>query len=652
MSFITLDFETPFEEKKKSGSELCRYSLKNMTYEEYINDPRFKAHGVGIKIDDGPEEYFDTDIATVLSKIFVPGNNHTLLCHNALFDGAILSWYYGLRAERYYCTQAISRAMFAQSPASLASLAERVFPNDLSKRKGKELETVAGLWDLTEEQQEVLGGYCKQDVRLTFEIFAAIWPYFPEAELAILDMTLKMFIHPSFVLDREKVKDYLAGMIENEKALVKASGFPKTILSSNKQFAAKLYTEFSIVVPMKASPTEKNPNNETLALAKDDLEYLEIQAEHPELKNIWDARKAVKSTLERTRCVRLLDHSAPSDSNPEGRIAAPLNYCAAHTKRWGGTNKVNFQNFGRGSPIRYSLYAPEGHKVVVRDLSNIEGRMNAWQCEQEDKLQQFRIGEDIYNLLATDIYGFPVDRKAKVKDSAGNFLDDSGAITDYDNAAYLQYEEGFVGKTAELGLGYQTGANTLWMTLQQKGVNVDKAFAARTVNTWRRKNYKIVAGWKKCERIIFDMASRDLEPYAWKSIIVERGRLRLPNGLYMTYPDLTMVGEEGTGYRNFEYWNGKFMKSIYGGALLENIIQAISRCVMSDMMLRINDRIKSLGAWIALTVHDEIIAIAPTKHADRVYEIMGEEMAIPPSWCNDGTLTLASEGGIADNYSK
>ncbi|TXH11202.1 MAG: hypothetical protein E6R03_14545, partial [Hyphomicrobiaceae bacterium] len=586
----------------------------------------------------------------ILHSTFTPGNTHTMIAHNTMFDGAVLSWYYGLRAERYWDTQGMSRAIWAQCSASLDQLAARLFPDDKTKRKGKELHSVDGLKDLTDEQNKILGGYCVQDADLTFDCFAQMYPYFPNDELEIIDITLQMFIHPAFVLHRQTIIDYMESLHARRAELVKAAGVPKETLSSNKQFSEYLKRVHNIDTPMKES--DSNPGEMTMALAKDDLAFLSLQAKHPELKRIWEARTTVMSNSEITRGKRLLDHAKVSHINPNGLIAGPLSYCGAHTKRFSGTNKVNFQNFKRGSPIRHAMYAPTGHKVLVRDLSNIEGRMNAWFHEQKDKLVKYANNVDIYNELATTIYGYPVDRKALKKNDAGQYLDKKDNVTDNkDHAAKIFDVEGRVGKVAELGLGYQMGATTFLRQLLLEGVSTaDEAFAHKIVKTWRLLNSKIEKGWKRCESVIFDMARKDLEPYQWKCITVEKERLRLPSGLYLTYPGL--VRKDNGHEQWFEYWEGDFMKTLYGGLLDENIIQAISRVVMTTMMLNISRRIKQYGARVVLTVHDEIVVIAPDEHVENVDQIMAEEMSRCPDWCNDGELTLTSEGGHAQNYSK
>ena len=70
------------------------------------------------------------------------------------------------------------------------------------------------------------------------------------------------------------------------------------------------------------------------------------------------------------------------------------------------------------------------------------------------------------------------------------------------------------------------------------------------------------------------------------------------------------------------------------------------------MTLEINKRLLPMGGRTLMTVHDEIVSVAPAAHSQEAYEIMGEVMSTAPAWADDGYLALSSEGGIADNYSK
>lgn len=649
MSFITVDFETFYETRRpadlppvKEGGRL-RFSLIDRTYESYILDPLFQVHCVGIQIDDGePYVVWGDEVRPHLEELFYEGNDHTFLAHNNLFDAAILAWHFKLRAARYQCTKMMAQAIWPHASSSLKNVAKRLFPDDQSLRKGEgQLVQTAGLRtdEIEGENRENFVWYCGQDVNLTFRIYAKLWPVFPDKELDLVDWTVRCFAHPPFELDRERIQRYMDDAQAEIDELIAASGISRTTLSSNKQFAEYLEAEHGIEVQLKSSPTPKNPDNETWALAKNDLPFIDLQEQYPELDHIWKARIAVNSTIGIARAKRMLEHHERL-----GRMALGLNAFAAHTKRWGGTNKVNAQNFPRGGEHRRSILAPEGYVIVVRDQSNIEGRMNAWHANETWKLEAFARGEDLYNDLASEIYGRPVDRKKCIVGNDGEEF-------------YPDFKEGFVGKTAELGLGYQTGGPKLRMTLATSAARVliSLAEAEHIKDTWRRKNQKIVDSWEIAQKIIWDLASKRTKPYEWGVLRVEHQRLVLPSGLALTYPGLK-VDDAESQRPQFTYWNGDYYTNLYGGKVIENVIQALARIVLSDQLLEIDAWLReaypNTEAQVGLTVHDELVAVVPEEHAQEANAHMAEVMTVCPDWCSDGSLVLASEGGIARNYSK
>ncbi|GAA4648127.1 DNA polymerase [Kistimonas scapharcae] len=645
MAFFTLDFETAYRTRKNKGTPGPAVSLKNLTYEEYLRGSwvrngeeikvPFKAHGVGIKID--REDTFwvtHSDLEYALKHHFPKGNKHTVVAHNTMFDGAIMRWVYGVSAETWYDTKGMSQALWPTESASLDALTRRLFPDDKSLWKDKDaLEVSDGYWDLSPEQEKITADYCIQDTDITFNAFAKMWSMgFPQEELKINDITLRMFIERPFEMDHKLLLDHRETYNAEKDRIIAASNWGRTTLASNKQFAARLKKEHGIVIEEVPSPTEKNPDNMKLPLAKDDLEFLELRSAHPELDHIWQGRLAATSNSERTRIDRFLNHGMVSPINPEGHLAQPLNYYAAHTGRWGGTNKQNPQNLGRKSKLRLALRAPKGKKVVVRDLSNIEGRMSAWFCGQDDKLELIASGGDIYNEMATAIYGYPVFRK---------------------NPEHAT--EGFVGKVAELGLGFGMGAakfrHTLLSGAMGMVVDLTEEECRDVVYTYRKKNNMISGMWRRLQGVIADMANPNLEPYEFVCLRVEYQRLVMPNGLSLVYPDLQPI-EHPDAYNEYDYWQGKYRKKLWGGLILENCIQALSRIVMSEAMVRIDAQLKEHDAgMLALTVHDENVAIVDEKDAEWCNQMMDTEMSKTPAWC-DSRLVLATDGGIDDCYSK
>ncbi len=640
MSFVTLDFETYYGTK---------YSLRNLTYEQYMMHKLFHVHGVGIKINRNPTEYIeDKYVKEALHDIFPTGNHHTMLCHNTAFDGTILSWWYGLRAEKYYCTQRISKALWNQSPSSLDALCKRLFPDDSSKWKGKELVKFFNIQRLTPIQQKTMSQYCIQDVDITFLAFEILWAMMPEEELEALDLTLQMFIHPGFVLDRNIVKEHLAVLKTQKTKAIAQSGTTKTILASNPKFVNYIRDTFGLEVPIIHAPTKKNPKNHKRTLAKDDLTCQKFITANPEIKDAFAGRFSVASTQEESRALRFLKHSQALPFKPDGVLAIPLNYAQAHTLRWGGANKINGQNLGRTSPLRRAIKAPEGFNIGVGDLSAIEGRMLAWWAEEPELIYLYNNHIDVYNVYGEKIYGRPIDRKRKI------IIDNI--------ETYPDFIEGHVGKTTVLGLGYQMGANKFKDTLEG-GANggppiiIPFEQAYHIVHkVFRAENPNIIKAWNECESVIRDMLIlNEDESYPWRHLIVERNRLRLPNGMYLNYPGLRHVKPENSNeYPYYEYWQGEYFTKIYPGKLTENIIQALARIIISVQMITINKWLKTEDTEqrVLLTVHDEIVALMRISGIEQRMKTMLEMMTVPPHWCHDDNLTLFAEGGFDVCYSK
>ena len=69
-------------------------------------------------------------------------------------------------------------------------------------RKGEELVTAKGIRDLDPQLETTIAGYCIQDVDLTHAIFQKMAEGYPQSELDLIDMTVRMFVEPQITLDR------------------------------------------------------------------------------------------------------------------------------------------------------------------------------------------------------------------------------------------------------------------------------------------------------------------------------------------------------------------------------------------------------------------------------------------------------------------
>jgi hypothetical protein len=198
-----------------------------------------------------------------------------------------------------------------------------------------------------------------------------------------------------------------------------------------------------------------------------------------------------------------------------------------------------------------------------------------------------------------------------------------------------------------LGLGFQMGAPKFQMTLAKGALGGPPVFfeldrCKDIVNKYRRMNYRIEQGWKKCAAIIEDMAAGRTGKYG--PITWEKETLWLPNGMSLKYPDLRKrVGDKG--WDEWSYQAGDMRAKIYGGLLCENIVQALARIIVGWQMLQISRKYR-----VVMTTHDEVVAMPKTREAQKCFELMTKIMSTPPDWCK--SIPLNCEGGFDVNYSK
>ena len=599
---VTLDFETYYDTK---------VSLTKLTTMDYVRHEKFKVWGVGIKIDHDDTEWYGEDEAEAAIHD-IDWSEATVVCHNTPFDGYILTRYYGVIPKYYIDTAAMNRGLFPGQSARLKDCAIRAFPNDATMRKGEELADAKGIYDLDPELEEAIAGYCIQDLDLTYAIYNQLVDRMPQSDMDIIDMTCRMFCEPKLTVDREALIKFRDDQIATSEAAIAAAGIDRKVLSSNQQFAEYIKNDLGLVPPTKRSPTT---GKDIPALGKNDKAFTQMQKMYPEHQHIWDARKAVKSRINETRAQRFIDAT-----HEDGTISVPLRYYAAHTGRFGGTENINMQNMPRNSELRKALYAPKGQLVFVADLSNIEARMLAWLADEQDLLQQFRNGEDIYSNLASKIYDTPINK--------------------HDHPT-----ERFVGKTAVLGLGYGMGAKKFQATLEAGAMGPPMKFSAQeaqdVVNTYRNTYPGIQNLWTKLELKLANTVNPALSE-EWGCLYFDKHKIHLPNGMALHYNNLDY--DDGT-----LTYETRIKETTWGGRIVENVVQALSRIIVTDAMLRI-EKDTTLDAQVVLTVHDEIVLISQANNPDATMDKLIAHMCTPPSWAED--IPLDAEGGYDLSYSK
>ena len=603
MNIIVLDFETFYSRE---------FSLSKITTEEYIRDDQFEVIGVAVKENDGDTEWFSgTHEETQAYLDRYDWSRSFVVAHNALFDASILSWRFGIRPMAILDTLSMARAIHGSEISN--SLASLVSHYGLGEKGTEVLDALAKKrGDFSPEDLSRYGDYCINDVDLTYRLFNVLIPHFKKTELKLIDITIRMFSEPVLQLNLPLLEQHLEDVRTRKERLLAAVQQDRESLMSNQKFA-ELLKKCNVVPPTKISPTT---GKETLALAKSD-EGFKALADHPDVRvqALVAARLGNKSTLEETRTERFIAIAK------RGEMPVPLQYYAAHTGRWGGTDKINLQNLpSRGenkNKLKTAIMAPKGYVLIDSDSSQIEARVLAWLAGQHDLVEAFRNGEDVYKIMAAAIY-------AKERDE-------------------ITKDERFVGKTTILGAGYGMGAAKFQAQLKTFNVQISEQEATHIINVYRGTYSMIPDLWKQGQTVIEAMAAGQSAPYGNGCVAVSgRDGILMPNGLYQRYPNLQKILDDN-GKEQFVYSSRKGTNKIYGGKLTENICQGLARCIIGEQMVRIAKRYK-----VVLTVHDAIACIAPESEKDEAKAYVEECMRWVPDWANG--LPLNCEAAYGENY--
>lgn len=634
MEYIKIDFETYYDKD---------YSLKKMTPVEYILDPRFEVIIMSVKRAGREPFCLEGDQIRQFFQILNPEKT-VLISHNALFDMCIVAWHYNFVPKLFSCTLSISRAVFGHVLRSLSL--ESVAAYLGLGVKGHAVKNMVGLRapniKAMGKWQEYVD-YCNNDSVLCEGIWDATVGkgIFPAGELIVLDMVLRAAILPQFELDGNALALHHQNILQDKANLMSIAGLAgqKDVFMSNPQFA-ELLIQHGVEPPMKVSPTT---GRETYAFSKADKEFTDLE-EHPDpmVQALVAARLGLKSTIEETRCERMKNISVLSWPSAflarfglTGPFASlmpmPLRYSGAHTHRLSGDWKLNVQNFPARALINHlkrALRARHGHTVLNIDSSQIEARIVAWLCGEVDLLDQFARGLDPYKIFAAKVFGI-----------------DTSQVT---------AEQRFLGKTSILGLGFGLGWVKFKMQVRVKSLEALKISGKGSeihltdeesmtiVNTYRGTFPGVPNVWKALNNAIPILAGNGGN-FSIGPCVFSKGRISLPNGLYLHYHNLRHTTSDGWVYD----YGGK-PKRLYGGALLENIVQALARIIVMDAAVRIKRRIDHLGIRLALQVHDALAYIPPDELVSTVQPIMQEEMNRDVAWAPG--LVLAAEAHKGPSY--
>lgn len=627
---LVLDFESYFTQA---------YSLKKMSTIEYIKHPMFALTGLAVKVNNDPAAFNPPPDYSVPDTL----NYHTIIVKNAKFDITILKEKWGFVPKHIIDIEDLIRHWDSREKVALEKIV-KVFK---LPAKGDTKQFIGLHWEeMDDTKRSALALYACNDAELEYQLLEILLPKLsnPKIELALARHTLDLYLREKIEFDFNRAVELKGEMDIELGEIVKQSGHTVKEISGDNSFFALLKAALGDEpVPMKQGKNKLIP---ALAQKDDGCKYLLTHSKE-EVRVLMETRQAVSSwPLHIKRINNMTDQAIACG----GKIKIPLKYYGGHTGRWSGTEAINVQNLGgkgrtgKGidpliSGMRSMLRAPEGQKFIIVDSAQIEARILAWLAGQEDLLDGFRKGQDIYSEFASTLFKHTV-RKPRVGDSP-------------DITRQLSIWRGF-GKDAILGCGYGMGADKFYERCRENpdlrplfdSGEYNLAFIQKLIDTYRNTYSKIPTWWYELEKWFkmcikfpqhYTVCARGnpVEIYLWNDN--NTINLQLPSGRILYYCNVR-IDSNGTICDRY----GK----LWGGSLTENIVQAIARDLLGYWILQFEENYLT----VALHAHDEIVALSPEGCEKYNLERAITYMKSAPDWTNG--LPLDAEGEISDVYKK
>lgn len=331
----------------------------------------------------------------------------------------------------------------------------------------------------------------------------------------------------------------------------------------------------------------------------------------------------------------------------DGRLHGEFIGHGAHTGRW-SSKGVQLQNWARiNEPVselmediksydhlrqhmRLCLGNTVNKEFTCADLSQIEARITAWMAGSAWRMEAFANDVDIYARSAEKMFNKEHVSKNDI--------------------------ERYYGKCAELGFGYGGGHQAIKNIQPMFYEEVGEAKVRELVDRWRAANPEISRLWRTLEQTLrASMRTGRQQVICGGAKLTfmydgKHAKIILPSGRALYYRSLhtsaTDRGSSELAYMDYSRGGNAIRVRIWGGVLLENVVQAISRDILVDIMQRVEQRLPD--AECIGTVHDEVWYLN-SPNVD-TFGILLEEMARPISWAYG--LVTKGDGFTSDRYRK
>lgn len=683
---LFLDLETYSETPIKNGTHAYAENAEVMIFAWALNDGE-------VRVEDLTAAPMSKELVDLLHNPSVK-----LIAHNSGFDRTVLRHampQFDLKIERWEDTmvQALSHSL----PGSLDSLCE-IFGIDADKAKDKAGKQLIQLFckprpktskdrratrETHPEKWAEFLAYAKNDILAMRELHKKMpkWNYH-NSELALWHLDQKINDR-GVCIDLDLVQSAIEAV---DKAQVELAKQTREMTNGEVEAATQrdamlkhILSAHNVSLPdMQKSTLERRLNDESLPVAVRELIAIRLQASTTSTAK-YKALSLGTNTDGRLRGT-LQFNGASRTGRWAGRLFQPQNLPRPALKQSVIDEGIEVLKLGcadlfyenvmelTSSAIRGCIQAPKGKKLVITDLSNIEGRGLAWLAGEEWKNQAFRdfdngTGHDLYKLAYAKSFGVSPEDVDK--------------------------EQRQVGKVQELALGYEGGVGAFLTFASAYGLDLD-AMAELAFNSidrsvmneairaweWHKKERRNTFGLKKNTWLVCDSFKRswryahpnisawwsELKNTAIKAILnpgiafpcrkvvmLKKGSwllIKLPSGRFLCYPSARAEIDGRISYMGNNQYTRKWERLYtYGGKLAENITQAFSRDVLAHNM----PTIESEGYEIVLTVHDEVITEA-SDLPEFNHENLSKLLAANPEWASD--LPLAAAGFESYRYKK
>lgn len=595
MTTICIDTETFY-------SDEC--TVKTLGNYNYVRHPDWDCYLVSVAGDNGlryvgPPEKAPWDL------IF--NKEHRLLSHNTGFDEAVIERLaeVGIIPKPEYAVwdDTADLVCYLGVPRSLKASAKILLGAEMSKdvrdnMKGKRFS------DLDDAKQAEVTEYALNDALRTLEIWTKFSDKWPEHERWLSRHT-RIMGNQGLPIDKGRLNQGIEDLTAQlDAALAAVPWYEATGKVLSRKDMDTECAKFGIEVPK--------------SLAKDDPECIAWEDEYAEkLPFIGAVRTYRRCNMLREKLIAI-----NTRLKPDGCSLLSLKYAGAHTLRWSGDGGVNYQNLPRGDlfgvNLREMIKAPPGKTFVVVDSSQIEARITLWFAKDHATLDLIRNGMDLYEAHARATMGYS----------------DPMVLKDYDKINKTPHRQ--MAKVRVLGLGFGCGAEkfvNVARIMSGGAVNLTLAQSEEVVQSYRESNRGVVSLWRKLERHLANHANTG------QDAIYE-----LPSGRCMTYKDVRRAGGKLSAVSAQK--GGLYRKSIWGGVITENLVQATGRDILAHYIKQLAEE----GYDIRLHVHDEIVIMCDEDKAQATLDRALEVMSTSPPWIAD--LPVAAEGSIVNRYTK